>query len=65
MKDIVTFCDQAIDLTSTEINTTESSLTSNTNQEQFKAIHSEIRNNEAVAKNIETTKMQNVKYCEI
>ena len=52
MKDIVQFCDETIDAATTEISTTESSLKSNTNQEQFKAIHSKIKNNEAAAKKI-------------
>ena len=52
MKDIVQFCDKTIDATATEINTTESSLKSNTNQEQFKAIQSEIKSNEAAARKI-------------
>ena len=52
MKDIVQFCDKTIDATTTEISTTESSLKSNTNQEQFKAIQSEIKNNEAAARKI-------------
>ena len=52
MKDIVQFCDKTIDATTTEINTTESSLKSNTNQEQFKAIQSEIKSNEAAARKI-------------
>ena len=45
MKDIVQFCDKTIDKTATEISTTETSLKSNTNQEQFKALQSEIKNN--------------------
>ena len=52
MKDIVQFCDKTIDTTTTEISTTETSLKSNTNQEQFKAIQSEIKNNEAATKKI-------------
>ena len=52
MKDIVQFCDKTIDATTTEISTTESSLKSNTNQEQFKAIQSEIKSNEAAARKI-------------
>ena len=52
MKDIVEFCDKTIDTTTTEISTTETSLKNNTNQEQFKAIQSEIKNNEAVARKI-------------
>ena len=52
MKDIVQFCDKTIDTTTTEISTTETSLKSNTNQEQFKAIQSEIKNNEAAARKI-------------
>ena len=47
MKDIVQFCDKTIDATRTEISTAENSLKSNTNGEQFKAIQSEIKNNEA------------------
>ena len=45
MKDIVQFCDETINATTTEISTTESSLKNNTNQEQFKAIQSEIKSN--------------------
>ena len=52
MKDIVQFCDKTIDETTTEISTTETSLKSNTNQEQFKAIQSEIKNNETAARKI-------------
>ena len=52
MKDIVQFCDKTIDTTTTEISTTETSLKSNTNKEQFKAIQSEIKNNEAATKKI-------------
>ena len=52
MKDIVQFCDKAIDATTTEIGTTQSSLKSNTNQEQFKAIQSEIKSNEAAARKL-------------
>ena len=52
MKDIVKFCDKTIDATTTKISTTESSLKSNTNQEQFKAIQSEIKNNKATARKI-------------
>ena len=52
MKDIVQFCDKTIDETTTEISTTETSLKSNTNQEQFKMIQSEIKNNEAAARKI-------------
>ena len=52
MKDITQFCDKTIDTTTTEISTTETSLKSNTNQEQFKAIQSEIKNNKAAARKI-------------
>ena len=52
IKVIVQFCGKTIDATTTEINTTESSLKSNTNQDQFKAIQSEIKNNEAAARKI-------------
>ena len=52
MKDIVQFCDKTIDETTTEISTTETSLKSNTNQEQFNAIQSEIKNNETAARKI-------------
>ena len=52
MKEIVQFCDKTIDATTTEISTTETSLKSNTNQEQFKAIQSEIKNNKAAARKI-------------
>ena len=52
MKDIVQFCDKTIDETTTEISTTETSLKSNTNQEQFKAIQSQIKNNETAARKI-------------
>ena len=52
MKDIVQFCDKTIDATTTEINTTESSLKSNTNQEKFKVIQSEIKSNEAATRKI-------------
>ena len=52
MKDIVQFCEKTIDATTTKISTTESSLKSNTNQKQFKAIQSEIKNNEAAARKI-------------
>ena len=38
--------------TTTEISTTESSLKSNTNQEQFKAIQNEIKSNEVAARKI-------------
>ena len=51
-KDIVQFCEKTIDTTTTKISTTESSLKSNTNQKQFKAIQSEIKNNEAAARKI-------------
>ena len=37
LKNIVQFCDKIIDTTTTEIRTTENSLTSNTSQEKFKA----------------------------
>ena len=37
MKGIVQFCEKAIDATTTEISTAETSFKSNTNQEQFKA----------------------------
>ena len=52
MKDIVHFCDKTIDATTTEISTTETSRKNNTNQEQFKAIQSEIKNSEAAARKI-------------
>ena len=52
MKDIVQFCDKTIDATTTEISTTETSRKNNTNQEQFKAIQSEIKNSEAAARKI-------------
>ena len=52
MKDIFQFCDKTIDATTTEIRTTETSLKSNTNQEQFKAIQSEIKINEAATRKI-------------
>ena len=52
MKDIVQFCDKATDATTTEISTTETSRKNNTNQEQFKAIQSEIKNSEAAARKI-------------
>ena len=52
MKYIVQFCDKTMDATTTEISTTETQLKSNTNQEQFKAIQSEIKNNEAAARKI-------------
>ena len=43
MKYIVQFCDKTIAETTSEINKTETSLKSNTNQEQFKAIKTEIQ----------------------
>ena len=52
MKDIIQFYDKTMDATTTEISTTETSLKSNTNQEQFKMIQSEIKNNEAAARKI-------------
>ena len=52
MKDIVQFCDKATDATTTEISTTETSRKNNTNQEQFKANQSEIKNSEAGARKI-------------
>ena len=52
MKNIVQFCDKTIDATTTEISTTESSLKSNTNQKQFKAIQREIKNNQAADRKI-------------
>ena len=52
IKDIVQFCDQTIYATTTEISTPESSLKSNTNQEQFKAIQSKIKSNEGAARKI-------------
>ena len=52
MKDIVQFCDKTTDATTTEISTTETSRKNNTNQEQFKAIQSEIKNSEAAARKI-------------
>ena len=52
MKDIVQFCDKATDATTTEISTTETSRKNNTNQEQFKANQSEIKNSEADARKI-------------
>ena len=52
MKDIIQFYDKTMDATTTEISTTETSLKSNTNQEQRKAIQSEIKNNEAAARKI-------------
>ena len=52
MKDVVKFCDKTIDATTTEVSTTESSLKKNTNQEQFKAIQSEIKTSEAAATRI-------------
>ena len=45
MKDIVQLCYKTTDAATTEISTTESSLKSNTNQEQFKGIQSEAKNN--------------------
>ena len=52
MKDIAQFCDKTIDSTTTKISTAESSLKRNTNQNQFKAIQIEIKNNEAAAEKI-------------
>ena len=52
MKDIIQFYDKTMDATTTEISTIETSLKSNTNQEQFKMIQSEIKNNEAAARKI-------------
>ena len=52
MKDIVQFCDKTTDATTTEISTTETSRKNNTNQEQFKANQSEIKNSEAGARKI-------------
>ena len=52
MKDIVQFWTKTIYATTTKINTTESSLKSNTNQEQFKVIQSGTKNNEVAAKKI-------------
>ena len=52
MKDIIQFYDKTMDATTTEISTTETSLKSNTNLEQFKMIQSEIKNNEAAARKI-------------
>ena len=52
MKDIIQFYDKTMDATTTEISTTETSLKSNTSQEQFKMIQSEIKNNEAAARKI-------------
>ena len=52
MKDIVQICNKTIDATTTGISTTESSLKSNTNQEQFKVIQSEIKSNETAARKI-------------
>ena len=52
MKEIVQFRNKTIDTTTTGISTTETSLKSNTNQEEFKAIQSEIKNNEAAARKI-------------
>ena len=52
MKDIVQFCGKTIAETTSEINQTETSLKSNTNQEQFKAIKTGIQSNETAAKKI-------------
>ena len=52
MKDIVQFCNKTIAETTSKINKLETSLRSNTNQEQFKAIKSEIQTNETAAKKI-------------
>ena len=52
MKDIIQFYDKTMEAATTEISTTETSLKSNTNQEQFKTIQSEIKNNEAAARKI-------------
>ena len=52
MKDIVQFFDKTIAETTSQINKTETSLKSNINQEQFKAIKNEIQSNETVAKKI-------------
>ena len=51
MKEIIQFCNKTVDATTSEISTT-TSLKSNTNQEQFKAIQSEIKNNKAAARKI-------------
>ena len=52
VKDIVQFCDKNAAETTSEINKTETSLRSNTNQEQFKAIKTEIQSNETATKKI-------------
>ena len=52
MKDIVQFLDKTVGATTTETSTAKASLKTNTNQEQFEAIQSEIKNNEAAAKKI-------------
>ena len=52
MKGIVQFFDKTIAETTSEINETETSLKSNTNQGQFKAIKTEIQSNETAAKEI-------------
>ena len=52
MKDIVQFCNKTIAETTSKINKLETSLRSNTNQEQFKTIKSEIQTNETAAKKI-------------
>ena len=52
MKNIVQFCDKNIAETTGEINKTKTSLKSNTNQEQFKAIKTEIQSNEIATKKI-------------
>ena len=66
MDDIVKFCDKTISETKTEINKAETTLKSNTNQEQFKAIKNEIQNNEETAKKMlqqkKFKKFNNLKY---
>ena len=52
VKDIVQFCEKNVAETTSEINKTETSLRSNTNQEQFKAIKTEIQSNETATKKI-------------
>ena len=66
MKGIVQFCGKTIAETTSEINKTETSLKSNTNQEQFKAIKTGIQSNETAAKKIpqqrKFKKLSNLKH---
>ena len=52
MKDIVQFCDKTIPETTSKNNKTKTSLKSNINREQLKAIKSETQSNEKTAKKI-------------